>query len=409
MNTENDNKPWEKSYKELTILSKEQISSLGVEKDKLWYLLIDHETIGPYYEADLKKFLDENLDFPQSYYAANLKDKKWQPIFKIRSFQHIQEEGIAKPEQSIYLLIAGVKKGPFNKSVLVEKLKSLEILPGTLYCLDLDDDWKRLYNHPDFASLAKLRSLKLPRRPALDFSEIKGPIVQNSIKENSSSENNPYLLRPNEQKQELPSSQLPEQAKGKFQFLKKLSFRRPQMISLGEFPRFKRALWGALCLGGLIYLLPWIAPTMLQLKTKAFASIASLWKKLPTEDTQSNRDLATETKEPPPSRRKRESKTVDYKPSSESITPKPQFNNSNVPTYPKKQKLIPPPDENTEEDFIESDFFEDDSEGLKAEQDIKNNSQRVPAQTPKKKRPSLAQEAPEESLPPIELQENLDF
>lgn len=157
----------------LQALSEEQIKSLDLNQEDLWYIKNEangEELSGPYSTENLKQYLYSLEDKASEYVAANYSNKEeWKAVFSWEKLQRRKPQLVAlattNVQEHFYLLDNGSKIGPFTQEDVLQKLNSKELIYSDFISLDKGVSWLKIFELPQFDRRSQNEGQPLPLSP----------------------------------------------------------------------------------------------------------------------------------------------------------------------------------------------------------------------------------------------------
>jgi len=145
----------QKGIKNLAPLTDEDIAKQNIDLFDLWMLKTESEELfGPFDTEMLKNASKDQFEEFEPVNTYNLATEKWAPFFKITQFQRRKPKLV--PMQSLktvdefYLLVKGVKKGPFTLGEVKNLAKEKKIPLNIQTSIDKGESWIKLFEHHEF-------------------------------------------------------------------------------------------------------------------------------------------------------------------------------------------------------------------------------------------------------------------
>lgn len=166
----------EKGIYNLSPLTDEDIAKQNIDLFDLWMLKDESgQLYGPFDTETLKNESREQFDEFEPIEAYNLATEKWSPFFKVTQFQRRKPKLV--PMQSLktvdefYLLVQGVKKGPFTLGEVKGLVKEKKIPLNIQTSIDKGESWIKLFEHHEFDRRLLKNKEDLPFSPNQDVFE----------------------------------------------------------------------------------------------------------------------------------------------------------------------------------------------------------------------------------------------
>ena len=162
------------------LLPTEALESGNYPRSEVFEALIEEKTIGPFWQEDLKDFVNDAGLHDSDTKIRNIDEDGWMllhehPLFQRRKPALVGTSDINNPDNRYFLLRNGKKVGPFSNEELLSKIESLEILFTDYVSIDEGQSWGKIYEIEGFER-RDLKPSKLPQMPD------KG-VLNNSLKD----------------------------------------------------------------------------------------------------------------------------------------------------------------------------------------------------------------------------------
>lgn len=159
------------------LLTKKQVSAGLYEPNEIYYIKDSGKELGPFWQEDLKEFIDDYGLLNQNVFTKSLEDNEWvavtsHPLFQRRRPEIVKELQIDEDDQFL-ILKNGKKQGPFTGNEVNAKLDKLEILHTDLVSVDNGMSWGTIYEFEIFDRRTR-NNTSLPDAP-------QGHVFQNSM------------------------------------------------------------------------------------------------------------------------------------------------------------------------------------------------------------------------------------
>lgn len=159
------------------LLTKKQISAGLYEPNEVYYIKDSGKELGPFWQEDLKEFIDDYGLLNQNVLAKSLNDSDWTPVTSHPLFQRRRPEIVKEfkidEDDQFFLLKNGKKDGPFTSNEVNAKLDKLEVLHTDLVSVDNGISWGTIYEFEVFDRRTR-DNQSLPESP-------QGHVFQNSM------------------------------------------------------------------------------------------------------------------------------------------------------------------------------------------------------------------------------------
>ena len=179
-----------KPLQSLAPLSEEHIAEHNIGMFDLWLVKDDQGTsYGPFDTETIKVAAQEHQELFEGYFAFNLATEKEKPFFQNTKFQRRKPKLVSlhglQTIDSFYLLIQGVKKGPY-KLQEVKEMAAQKLIPLNIQAsIDKGETWIKLFEHHEFDRRLLKNKEELPFSPAeevLDHSHADAITINNQAK-----------------------------------------------------------------------------------------------------------------------------------------------------------------------------------------------------------------------------------
>ncbi|MCT4640671.1 MAG: hypothetical protein N4A33_00135 [Bacteriovoracaceae bacterium] len=153
----------------LKALTNKQIIEKELQLEGLWMLSDGDQTIGPFDTSSLKKYITQNENMFDNIQAANLAQNIFINIFSHPHFQRrsprLVDLGTFKVEGDFYILISGIKKGPFSIKQIEQFLADNTVMRSHQMSADNGKTWFKIYEHCYFDRRDRKVQSALPNSP----------------------------------------------------------------------------------------------------------------------------------------------------------------------------------------------------------------------------------------------------
>ena len=151
------------------LLPKEALESGNYPRSEVFEALIDEKKMGPFWQEDLKDFVNDAGLHDSETKIKNIDEDQWislheHPLFQRRKPSLVGTSDINNPDNRYFLLSNGKKIGPFSNEELLSKIESLEILFTDYVSIDEGQSWGKIYEIEGFER-RDLKPSKLPQMP----------------------------------------------------------------------------------------------------------------------------------------------------------------------------------------------------------------------------------------------------
>ncbi len=179
-----------KPLQSLAPLSEEHIAEHNIGMFDLWLVKDEQGTsFGPFDTETIKIAAQEHQELFEGYFAFNLATEKEKPFFQNTKFQRRKPKLVSlhglQTIDSFYLLIQGVKKGPY-KLQEVKDMAAQKTIPLNIQAsIDKGETWIKLFEHHEFDRRLLKNKEELPFSPAeevLDHSHADAITINNQAK-----------------------------------------------------------------------------------------------------------------------------------------------------------------------------------------------------------------------------------
>ncbi|MGI4992764.1 hypothetical protein ACRXCV_09050 [Halobacteriovorax sp. GFR7] len=159
------------------LLTKEQISGGLYEPNEVYFIKDGDKELGPFWQEDLKEFIEDYSLFNQSVFVKSMLEEQWSmitahPLFQRRKPEIIKEFQIDEDDQ-FFILKNNKKDGPYKSSEIMAMLDSLELLYTDFISVDQGQSWGTIHEFEVFDRRSRSNE-SLPDSP-------QGHIFKNSI------------------------------------------------------------------------------------------------------------------------------------------------------------------------------------------------------------------------------------
>ncbi len=151
-------------------LSPEFIAEHKVELFDTWMIKDDKgNSFGPFQTDTLRETAAVDQDFFESVTAFNYATEKEKPFYQNTKFQRrkpklVSLQGVESTDE-FYLLIKGVKKGPYSLAEVKEMAQKREIALNIMASMDKGQSWIKLFEHHEFDRRLLKNKEELPFSP----------------------------------------------------------------------------------------------------------------------------------------------------------------------------------------------------------------------------------------------------
>ncbi|MFG1498799.1 hypothetical protein ABMA70_01230 [Halobacteriovorax sp. XZX-3] len=159
------------------LLTKEQISGGLYEPNEVYFIKDGGKELGPFWQEDLKEFIEEYSLFNQKVFVKSMLEEQWSvitahPLFQRRRPEIIKEFQVDEDDQ-FFILRSNKKDGPYKSSEIMAMLDSLELLYTDFISVDNGQSWGTIHEFEVFDRRSRSNE-SLPESP-------QGHIFKNSI------------------------------------------------------------------------------------------------------------------------------------------------------------------------------------------------------------------------------------
>jgi hypothetical protein len=135
-------------------LTKEEIISENLEAQELWVVKVHDEVYGPFKTIDLFNFSAEHPEICRQCEVKHPASDEWFHFYKVPAFQRRKPQLISTQafvsNDHFYILLNGIKKGPYTHADLIKFLSEHEIMVTDQISVDGGNSWIKLYQHHQF-------------------------------------------------------------------------------------------------------------------------------------------------------------------------------------------------------------------------------------------------------------------
>lgn len=159
------------------LLTKTQISGGQYDPSEVYYIKDSTKELGPFWQEDLKEFIEDYNLLNNSVTVKSLTDTDWMavtthPLFQRRRPEILKEFAVDEDDK-FYVLKNNKKAGPFTGQEIMTKLDALELLHTDYISVDEGQSWGSIHEFEVFDRRNRTNA-QLPQSP-------QGHIFQNSI------------------------------------------------------------------------------------------------------------------------------------------------------------------------------------------------------------------------------------
>jgi hypothetical protein len=163
------------TYLKDIIVSKESIITNVENRDHIFEIKNEENTLGFISLYDLKAYVFEHEEEAKNYAIKNIDHDDWKNVYEHPYFQRRKPQLVSAAtlknadDQEFFILHKGQKTGPFDKSELLEKVENREILLSEMVSFNGGYTWVKLYQVDGFERRSLLESTQLPGMPSGEF------------------------------------------------------------------------------------------------------------------------------------------------------------------------------------------------------------------------------------------------
>ena len=157
------------------IVSKETIITSVENRDHIFEIKDEENTLGFISLYDLKAYVFEHEEEAKHYAIKNIDQDEWKNVYEHPYFQRRKPQLVSvnnlkdADDLEFFILHKGQKTGPFEKSELLEKVENREILLSDMVSYNGGYTWIKLYQVDGFERRSLRDSTQLPGLPSNEF------------------------------------------------------------------------------------------------------------------------------------------------------------------------------------------------------------------------------------------------